>query len=52
MEENGYTVIIEAWDFRPSGNWALDMQRTTEAAHITVIVLSENFLKKGRFTQP
>ena len=52
LEENGHTVIIEAWDFRPGGNWALDMQRATEAAHTTVMVLSANFLEKGRFTQP
>jgi hypothetical protein len=27
LEEAGYSVVIQAWDFRPGGNFVLDMQR-------------------------
>ena len=26
LEENGYTTFLQAWDFRPVSNFALDMQ--------------------------
>lgn len=25
LEEAGYSVVIQAWDFRPGGNFVLDM---------------------------
>jgi tetratricopeptide (TPR) repeat protein len=51
LEEQSYTVIIQAWDFRPGGNFTLDMQRATTEAQRTVMVLSENYLN-ARYTQP
>ena len=41
LEENGYTVVIQAWDFRPGGNFILDMQRATVEAERMVMVLPQ-----------
>jgi tetratricopeptide (TPR) repeat protein len=51
LEENGYTVVIQAWDFRPGGNFILDMQRAAAESHRTIMVLSEDYLK-AKYTQP
>jgi hypothetical protein len=51
LEEYGYTVIIQAWDFRPGGNFILDMQRATAEAQRTIMVLSEAYLN-ALYTQP
>ncbi len=51
LEEAGYTVIIQAWDFRPGGNFALDMNRAVDETKSTIAVLSETFLKSD-YTQP
>lgn len=48
--EAGYSVIIQSWDFRPSGNFVLDMQRAAEAEH-TIAVLSLDYLA-AEYTQP
>jgi hypothetical protein len=31
FEEKGYAVTIQAWDFRPGGNFVLDMQKAASA---------------------
>jgi len=49
LEEAGYSVIIQAWDFRPGGNFVLNMQEATEAKR-TIAVLSALYLDKP-FTQ-
>jgi TIR domain/Effector-associated domain 9 len=51
LEEAGYTVVIQAWGFRPGGNFILDMQRAAAETHKTIAVLSETYLKSS-FTQP
>lgn len=51
LEENGYSVIIQAWDFRPGGNFILDMQRAAIDAERTIVVLSEAYLN-ALYTQP
>ena len=51
LEEHGYRVIIQAWDFRPGGNFILDMQRATAEAERTVMVLSDAYLQ-ALYTQP
>ncbi len=51
LEEAGYTTIIQAWDFRPGGNFALDMQQAAEQAERTIAVLSQNYLD-ALYTQP
>jgi hypothetical protein len=45
LEEAGYTVVIQAWDFRPGGNFVLNMQKATEANR-TIAVLSSLYLDK------
>jgi TIR domain/Effector-associated domain 9 len=51
LEEAGYSVIIQAWDFRPGGNFVLEMQKAATESHQTIAVLSEAYLKAS-FTQP
>lgn len=51
LEEAGYTVVIQAWDFRAGGNFVLQMQQAAEATHKTIAVLSQNYLD-AEFTQP
>ena len=51
LEEAGYTVVIQAWDFRVGGNFVLDMQRATIEARRTIAVLSSLYLEKP-FPQP
>jgi hypothetical protein len=51
LEESGYTVVIQAWDFRPGGNFVLEMQKAALAAQKTIAVVSEDYLKSA-FTQP
>ena len=51
LEEEGYEVVIQAWDFRPGGNFVLDMQNAAAGSERTIAVLSPDFLKSG-FTQP
>jgi TIR domain len=51
LEEAGYSVVIQAWDFRVGGNFVLDMQRATIEATRTIAVLSTLYLDKS-FPQP
>lgn len=50
LEDAGYSVIIQAWDFRPGGNFVLDMHRATEEAQKTIVVLSQDYLNAA-YTQ-
>ena len=45
LEEAGYAVVIQAWDFRPGGNFVLEMQRAATGTQKTIAVLSENYLR-------
>lgn len=47
LEEAGYTVIIQAWDFRPGENFVLKMQNALQTTNRTIIVLSEDYLKSS-----
>jgi hypothetical protein len=51
VEAAGYSVVIQAWDFRPGDNFVLKMQQAAEQADRTLVVLSPNYLT-ARFTQP
>jgi len=50
LEEAGHSVIIQAWDFRPGGNFVLDIQRTIQESDRTIAVLSPHFLQ-AKYTQ-
>ncbi len=51
LERAGYSTIIQAWDFRPGGNFVLDMQQAATEAERTIAVLSQNYLN-ALYTQP
>lgn len=51
LEEAGLSVIIQAWDFRPGGNFVLDMQRAASGTEKTIVVLSPAYLE-AQYTQP
>lgn len=51
LEEAGYVIVIQAWDFRPGGNFVGDMQQATAGAKRTIAVLSPDYLT-SKFTQP
>src|SRR5437588_3665721 len=43
LEHEGFSVIIQAWDFRPGGNFVLDMHKSATEAQRTIAVLSPNY---------
>jgi tetratricopeptide (TPR) repeat protein len=45
LEEKGYRVLIQAWDFVPGTNWVRGMQTGTRDAKRTIAVLSHEYLK-------
>jgi hypothetical protein len=45
LEEEGFTVVIQAWDFRPGSNFVVEMQRAATEADRTIMVLSPDYLK-------
>jgi hypothetical protein len=47
LEQAGYTVIIQAWDFRPGENFVLKMQNALQTTNKMVMVLSEDYLKSS-----
>jgi hypothetical protein len=50
LEAQGYSTIIQAWDFRPGANFVLEMERATAEAQKTLVVLSQDYLNAA-FTQ-
>ena len=44
LEEAGYSVVIQAWDFRPGNNFVLQMDKGAQDTEKTVVVLSDNYL--------
>jgi len=51
LEEAGYTTILQAWDFRPGGNFVLDMQAAAAKADRTIALLSPDYLQ-ALYTHP
>ncbi len=51
LEENGYTVTLQAWDFLAGGNFVLAMHEAAQRNRRTIAVLSPAYLK-ALFTQP
>ncbi|HEV2783999.1 MAG TPA: FxSxx-COOH system tetratricopeptide repeat protein [Actinophytocola sp.] len=45
LEEDGYQVLIQAWDFVPGTNWTQSMQEGVTGAGRTIAVLSNAYLK-------
>lgn len=44
LEEDGYRVLIQAWDFVPGSNWMIGMQAGARDASRTIAVLSPAYL--------
>ena len=44
LEEAGYRVLVQAWDFVPGSNWVQRMQDGVAGAARTVVVLSPDYL--------
>jgi tetratricopeptide (TPR) repeat protein len=44
LEEEGYDVVLQAWDFPAGGNFVLLMQKALEEAERTIAVLSPRYL--------
>jgi hypothetical protein len=51
LEEAGYSVVIQAWDFRPGGNFVLEMHKAAAGTQKTIAILSEEYLK-AEYTHP
>lgn len=51
LEQAGYSVIVQAWDFRPGSNFVLEMQDASAKAERTIAVMSPAY-QKSKFTQP
>jgi TIR domain len=51
LEAAKYTTVIQAWDFRPGGDFVLEMHEAAAAAERTIAVLSPAYLQSG-FAQP
>ncbi len=49
LEEAGYSGVVQAWDFRPGGNFVLAMHEAARARH-TIAVLSPSYLA-AEYTQ-
>lgn len=47
LEAAGFSTVIQKWDFRPGGNFILEMQRAAADCKRTVAVLSPNYLQSA-----
>lgn len=50
LEEADHTVVIQAWDFRPGGNFVVELHAAISESEKTILVLSEAYLK-AEFSQ-
>ena len=51
LEEAEYSIIIQDWDFRPGGNFILEMHQAAIESERTIAVLSPEFMN-SMFTKP
>ncbi len=47
LEAEGYTVIVQAWDFTAGRDWTHEMQQATSTAERVVAVLSAAYLRSA-----
>lgn len=45
LEQAGYTLFIQAWDFRPGSNFVAEMNKAARCAERTLLVLSPAYLE-------
>ena len=51
LEEAGYKVFVQVWDFKAGNNFILQMQHGSEKAKHTLALVSKNYLD-SLYTQP
>jgi tetratricopeptide (TPR) repeat protein len=51
LEAEGYTTVLQAWDFSPGSNFVLEMNQAAQSASRTVALLSPEYFE-SHFTQP
>lgn len=51
LEDNGYSTILQAWDFKAGSNFVLQMHQALQEAERMISVLSQNYLD-AIYTQP
>jgi tetratricopeptide (TPR) repeat protein len=47
LDQNGYNVVIQAWDFRPGTNFVEQMNIALAGSKMTIAVLSSAYLKSS-----
>jgi hypothetical protein len=45
LEEAGFSVVLQAWDFRPGSNFMLDIQRALQQAERIIVILSPAYVE-------
>lgn len=51
LEDANYSVVIQAWDFRPGANFVLEMHKAAAGTERTISILSEDYLN-AEYTHP
>jgi TIR domain len=51
LEAEGYTTVIQEWDFKPGGNFVVEMDNATKQCERTIAVVSQDYLD-AEFTVP
>lgn len=51
LEAEGYTTVIQEWDFKPGGNFIVEMDNATKQCERTIAVISQDYLG-AEFTVP
>src|SRR5437868_4807301 len=51
LEAEGYTTVLQDWDFHPGSNFVLQMNKAIKTARRTIAVLSPSYLE-AFYTQP
>jgi hypothetical protein len=49
LEEEGYSTVLQAWDFRPGCNFPLEMHKAIKDTERIILVLSQDFLGSSLF---
>lgn len=51
LEKEGYSTVVQAWDFRPGCNFILEMQKAASEATRTIAIFSPKYLE-ALYTKP
>ncbi len=47
LESEGYSTVLQAWDFRPGTNFILEMHNATQMADKTIAIISPDYLSSA-----